>query len=362
MNKTSCIFILTILILFLVSCGNKKEIKQVPLEFTISEPSYTGDRANTIKTPVRMTDITQDAGIRFIHETGAFGQKWMPETVGSGGGFFDYNNDGLLDIFLVNSREWEGHSTGNLQTTSKLYRNLGNGTFHDESENAGINFPIYGMGAFFADFDADGDMDIYITALGENKLLRNDNGIFTDVTKQMKVTGNESNTNSIPAWSTGAVWIDFDRDGWLDLFVANYVRWSPETDIYITRDGKNKSYATPDVYKGETCRLYKNIEGRYFEDITQKAGVFNNEGKSLGVAVEDFNNDGWPDIIVSNDTQPNFLYLNNGDGTFTNNAVIAGIGYDENGRARAGMGIDVADIENNRASSAPSRPRSPAHE
>ena len=163
----------------------------------------------------------------------------------------------------------------------------------------------------------------------------------------MRVSGNDPNPGAIPAWSTGAAWVDVDRDGWLDLFVANYVKWTPETDIYVTRDGKNKSYATPDVYKGESCRLYKNIKGKYFEDITEKAGVFNNEAKSLGVAIEDFNNDGWPDIVVSNDTHPNLLYINNGDGTFTERANVAGIGYDEVGRARAGMGIDVADIGNN---------------
>jgi hypothetical protein len=132
----------------------------------------------------------------------------------------------------------------------------------------------------------------------------------------------------------------------LDLFVDNYVKWTPETDIFSTRDGKSKSYATPDIYEGESCRLYKNINGKYFEDITETAGVLDHNGKSLGVAMADFNNDNWPDLVVSNDTQPNFLYFNNGEGNFTNKAVVSGIGYDENGRARAGMGVDVADIAN----------------
>lgn len=350
MNLNYRFFTLPVFVLILLSCG-KKETKQEPLEFTREVPSYTGDRSSTIQAPIKMTDITQDAGIQFSHVTGAFGQKWMPETIGSGGGFFDYDNDGWLDIFLVNSKEWDGHPDsyrdGKRKATSKLYRNLGNGTFQDVSEKAGITFSIYGMGCYFADYDADGDMDIYITAVGDNLLLRNDHGKFTDVTKQSHVSGNDTRPDAIPAWSTGAAWIDVDRDGWLDLFVANYVKWTPQTDIYVTRDGKNKSYATPDVYKGESCRLYRNVKGKYFEDITEKAGVLNHEGKSLSVAVADFNDDNWPDIAISNDTQPNFLYINNGDGTFSNQAIVAGIGYDENGRARAGMGIDVADIGNN---------------
>ena len=340
------LFFFFILMAVAISC-NRKVTKQEAPEFTRDVPDYTQDRSDVIKAPIKMTDITKEAGIHFTHITGAFGEKWMPETVGSGGGFFDYNNDGLPDIFLVNSKEWDGHASGNGNATSKLYQNLGNGKFEDVSEKEGINFSIYGMGSYFADYDADGDMDIYLTAVGNNLLLRNDHGKFTDVTNQMRVSGNDPNPGAIPAWSTGAAWVDVDRDGWLDLFVANYVKWTPETDIYVTRDGKNKSYATPDVYKGESCRLYKNIKGKYFEDITEKAGVFNNEAKSLGVAIEDFNNDGWPDIVVSNDTHPNLLYINNGDGTFTERANVAGIGYDEVGRARAGMGIDVADIGNN---------------
>jgi len=338
-------FLAILLIIVLAGCGRKVQKKE-ELSFTKAIPDYTSDRSTNMQSPVQFTDITTEAGIQFTHITGAFGEKWMPETVGSGGGFFDFDNDGLTDIFLVNSKDWEGHSTGNFEATSKLYKNLGNGTFQDVSKQSGIDFSIYGMGSYFADFDADGDMDIYLTAVGNNMLLRNDKGKFTDVTQAMKVAGNNPEPGAIPAWSTGALWFDYDRDGWLDLFVANYVQWTPESDIFVTRDGTNKSYATPDVYTGESCRLYKNINGKYFEDVTEKAGVLNHEGKSLGVAMEDFNNDGWPDVVVSNDTQPNFLYMNNGDGTFTNHANGAGIGYDEKGRARAGMGIDVADIGN----------------
>ena len=323
-------------------CASEPEEVEQP-EFTRERPSFTGNRTGDTESAIQFTDITEAAGIDFVHETGAFGNKWMPETMGSGGGFLDYDSDGLIDIFLVNSTTWPGQSAKNPAPTSRLYRNLGNNTFEDVTSQSGLELSLYGMGVAFADFDADGDPDIYLTALGENRLLRNDNGSFTDVTQAMRVDGN---TGDQPAWSTGAAWVDVDRDGWLDLFVANYVQWTPETDIYVTRDGKTKSYATPEGYRGESSRLYRNLNGRGFEDITERAGVNNDEGKSLGVAIADFNSDGWADIVVSNDTQPNFLYMNQGDGTFVDLAISAGIGYDEIGRARAGMGIDVADIEN----------------
>ena len=335
----------TMLVFSFYAC-KKKETPQETLVFTNEEHDFTSEHASKKIDHIWFTDITEESGIDFQHTTGAFGEKWMPETVGSGGGFLDYDNDGLIDVFLVNSAPWKGHESDIEQASSKLYKNNGNNTLEDVTEKSGLNFSIYGMGASFADFDADGDMDIYITAVGNNKLLRNDNGFFTDVTNQMNVTGNDPHEGSLPAWSSSSAWIDVDRDGWLDLFVNNYVKWTPELDIYTTRDGKTKSYATPDVYEGESCRLYHNVQGKFFEDITEKAGVLNPEGKSLGVAVADFNNDLWPDLVISNDTQPNFLYINNGDGTFSNKAIAAGIAYDENGRARAGMGIDVADIGN----------------
>lgn len=293
---------------------------------------------------VDFTDITESAGIDFVHETGAFGNKWMPETMGSGGGFFDYDGDGWPDLFLVNSAEWPGHEQLLQPPTPRLYRNRGDGGFEDVTRATGLDFRIYGMGVAFADYDADGDVDVYLTTVGDNKLLRNEGGRFTDVTAEMRVAGNGPRAGDPPTWSTAAAWVDVDRDGWLDLFVCNYVRWTPETDLYTTMDGKTKSYATPQQYQGETCRLYRNVDGERFDDVTRRAGVFNPEGKSLGIAVADFNDDGWPDLVVANDTYPNFLYLNDGDGTFTDIGVRAGIAYDEFGRARAGMGVDVADI------------------
>ena len=337
------------LVLFLViclvfSCSQEKKIELPPPDY--AKPGYTNLGSNSITTSLRFTDITAASGIDFVHQNGAFGKKWMPETTGSGGGFLDYDQDGLPDLFIVNSSYWPGHAQSQTRPTPKLYRNLGKGKFEDVTEEARLDIVLYGMGCAFADYDSDGDTDIYLTAVGDNKLFRNDGGKFQDVTRAMKVAGNSDEPGRPSAWSTSAAWVDVDRDGWLDLFVCNYVIWTPETDLFTTLDGKTKSYATPQQYQGETCRLYRNLKGRGFENITEKAGVFNPEGKSLGVAIADFNEDGWPDIVVANDTQPNFLYMNKGDGTFTDMGLMAGIGYDEFGRARAGMGIDVADVSN----------------
>jgi len=346
MNIQNTIYVVLIVFTscFLACQNDKPKSEQKPPEYT--KPSYTITETNSSHIPIQFTDITKDAGIDFIHETGAFGKKWMPETMGSGGGFLDYDNDGLPDIFLVNSSEWPGHETNKKQHTPKLYRNLGNGKFRDVTIQAGLDFSIYGMGCAFADYDSDGDLDIYLTAVGDNKLLRNDKGKFTDVTATAGVFGNSENPNDPPAWSTSTAWVDVDRDGRIDLFVCNYVKWTPETDLFTTLDGTTKSYATPSQYQGETCRLYRNIDGHRFKDVTKSAGVLNAEGKSLGVAIADFNSDNWPDIFVANDTQANFLYQNNGAGTFTDIGIRAGVGIDEYARARAGMGVDIEDIRN----------------
>ena len=333
MKKKNILFLLSTL---LMACGGEEQPADQPT-FTRDRPSFTGDRSQAASSPIRLTDITRESGVDFVHFTGAFGEKWMPETIGSGGGFFDYDNDGDPDLLLVNSTSWPGYE-GEDTPTTQFYRNRGDGTFENHTSESGLGLSLYGMGAAFADYDADGDLDIYITALGPNKLLRNDGGRFVDVSDRSGVVS--------PGWSTGAAWLDYDRDGWMDLFVAHYVKWTPETDIYVTRDGKTKSYATPEGYEGETSRLYRNLGNGRFADVTEEAGLLNDEGKSLGVALADFNTDGWVDIVVSNDTQPNFLYINQQDGSFVNTAIQAGVGYDETGRARAGMGIDIADLRN----------------
>ena len=325
----------------LPACGSDRATTDDVLAYTA--PSYTGEGSETETTEIRLTEITQPAGIEFQHENGAVGNKWMPETMGSGVAFFDYDNDGWPDILLINGSSWT-ENNNEVEVTPKLYRNLGDGRFSDVTNETGLNISVYGMGVAAADYDGDRDIDIYITAVGDNLLLRNDAGRFVDVTGYAGVDGNPSSSRDYSSWSTAAAWVDYDRDGYLDLFTCNYVKWTAETDLHTTLDGVNKSYATPEQYEGDSCRLYKNVDGSRFSDYTARAGVENRDGKTLGVAVADINRDGWPDLIVANDTERNFLYVSNGDGTFTDKAVQAGVGYDEFGRARAGMGIDVADL------------------
>src|SRR5499427_1697862 len=286
---------------------------------------------------VRFTDISQSSGIHFIHHNGAFGGKYLPETLGPGCAFIDYDNDGYPDILFVNGQDWPGHRQA--ASTLKLYHNNRNGTFTDVTAASGLGVSTYGMGVAVGDYDNDGFDDIFVTALGQSRLFHNNgNGTFSDVTASAGLSG-------INEFSTGAAWVDYDRDGKLDLVVANYVQWTPETDLRCTLDGTHKSYCTPESYKGSSARLWHNLGNGKFEDVTIKAGLYDPTSKGLGVAVLDYNHDGWPDLLIANDTQPNKLYLNNRNGTFTENAVPAGIAFSEDGVARAGMGVDAADYD-----------------
>ena len=285
----------------------------------------------------RLTDVTSAAGIQFHHNSGAYGGKLLPETLGSGCAFLDYDADGWQDILLINGMDWPQHKRQ--RTTLRLYRNNRDGTFTDVTHRAGLDVEMYGMGVAVGDYNNDGFPDILVTCVGQNRLFRNSGkGTFTDVTAK-------SGLGNRLGFSTSALWFDYDRDGLLDLFVCNYVKWSAEHDVFCSLDGKHKSYCTPEAYRGETCWLFHNRGDGTFEDVTAESGIFDTSSKSLGVAMLDYDRDGWPDLLVANDTQPNKLYRNQRNGTFRDVAVEAGIAFSAEGKARAGMGVDAADFD-----------------
>jgi hypothetical protein len=297
-------------------------------------PSATPPRPSG---PIEYTDVTAQAGIRFKHNNGAFGKKYLPETMGSGVCFLDYDNDGWQDILLINSMDWPDHQSG--KSYPALYHNNQNGTFTDVTKQAGLAIKLYGQGCAVGDYDNDGNVDIYITAVGSNHLFRNlGHGKFADVTAKTGVAD--------PGFSSSALWFDYDNDGKLDLFVAHYIEWSIEADQYCSLDSKNKSYCTPQRYKGQSGTLFHNNGNGTFENVTRRAGLYDPTSKSLGVAMLDYDNDGWMDLFVTNDTEPNKLYHNNHNGTFTDVAIAAGVAYGDAGTVRAGMGTDAADYDN----------------
>jgi len=286
----------------------------------------------------QFADVTAQAGINFNHNSGAYGGKLLPETLGSGCAFLDYDADGWPDILLINSMDWPGHKRQ--RSTLKLYRNNRNGTFTDVTKAAGLDVELYGMGVAVADYDNDGFPDIFISCIGQSRLFHNTGkGVFTDVTQKSGLLNKQG-------FSTSALWFDYDRDGLLDLFVCNYVRWSADHDVFCSLDGKNKSYCTPEAYRGDTCWLLHNRGDGTFEDVTSTSGIFDTSSKSLGVAMLDFDQDGWPDLLVANDTQPNKLYRNLRNGKFKDVAVEMGLAFSNEGKARAGMGVDCADFDN----------------
>ena len=282
------------------------------------------------------SDVTSAAGIRFRHNSGAFGRKYLPETMGSGVAWLDVDGDGWQDVLFVQSMNWPGRPGP--KSLPALYRNNGNGTFTDMTARAGLAVELYGLGVSAADYDNDGDPDLYLTALGPNRLFRNaGGGRFEDVTARAGVGD--------PGFSASALWFDYDRDGRLDLFVSNYVEWSIEKDRHCSLDGKSKSYCTPELYKGQSPTLYRNRGDGTFENVTRKAGLESAANKMLGVALVDYDDDGLLDVFGANDTQPNRLYRNKGDGTFVDVAVTAGVAFNDAGVVRAGMGADAADYD-----------------
>ena len=285
----------------------------------------------------RLVDVTAASGLAFRHNNGGYGATLLPETLGAGCAFLDYDRDGWQDILLVNGMDWPGHKRR--RSTLRLYRNNRNGTFTDVTRPAGLDVELYGMGVAVGDYDNDGFPDLFITCVGQNRLFRNTGkGTFVDVTRTSGLAGRT-------AFSTSALWFDFDRDGLLDLFVCNYVKWSVEHDVFCSTDGKQKSYCTPEAYRGDTCWLFRNRGDGRFEDVTATSGIFDPSSKSLGVAMLDHDQDGWPDLFVANDTQPNKLYRNQRNGTFTDIAVKVGLAFSADGAARAGMGTDTGELD-----------------
>ena len=332
--------ILTVLCLAVLLGGCRQAATEMPQAQSTPEvataspsPSPTPPRPSGA---IEFTDVTAEAGIHFKHNSGAFGKKYLPETIGSGAAFLDYDNDGWQDILFVNSMDWPENKKHH--SYPALYHNNKDGTFTDVTAQAGLAVEMYGIGVAAADYDNDGNIDIYITCVGSNHLFRNlGNGKFVDVTKSAGLADS--------GFSTSAAWFDYDNDGKLDLFVGHYVDWTPQTDLFCTLDGKNKSYCTPQTYKGQSATLYHNRGNGTFENVTARAGLNDPAGKTLGVALLDYDDDGWMDLFVANDTQPNKLYRNNHNGTFTDNAVIAGVAFSEAGTVRAGMGVDAGDYD-----------------
>jgi hypothetical protein len=320
----------TVLVLFslafaasAVGCGRGRDVQAA------ATPS-TGAAA-----PIRFVDVTEAAGIRFTHTSGRSGRLLLPETMGSGCAFLDYDGDGNLDLFLVNAAPLPGSPVKG-PVFSALYRNRGDGTFEDVTVKAGLNRQQYANGVAVGDYDNDGHPDLFLSCLGPDVLFRNNgHGTFTDVTRKAGV--------SDPYYSTACAWFDYDRDGLLDLFVGNYCTWSPALNR-ICQGAFGEYMCPPEHYRGDPPRLYRNRGDGTFEDVTRKAGLYNSVGKALGVVVLDVDQDGWLDLVVANDLEPNLLFRNNGNGTFTEMGVEAGVAYSPAGKARAGMGIDSADV------------------
>lgn len=315
------------LLCFVVGCAAQPE----------AEPSPPTASENT--TGLHFTEVTQEAGLGdFVHETGAEGDMFFPESMGSGCGFIDYDGDGWIDILAAGGGTWPGSSKEAVPAIW-LYRNNGDGTFSLVTRAAGLEGRHgYSLGFAVADYDNDGDQDFYLTTVGENRLFRNEGGVFAEVARAAGVAGD-------PVWSSAPIFFDADRDGWLDLYVGNYVEWSPETDLFCTLDGETKDYCTPQTYTGLPGRFYRNNGDGTFTDRTEPAGFLVATGKALGVIELDVDHNGLPDLMVANDTDPNQLFVNQGDGTFAERGAVSGLAYDEKGKTRAGMGIDAGVVD-----------------
>jgi len=283
----------------------------------------------------QFTEISEEAGLgEFKHISGANGSWYLPETIGAGGIFFDYNNDDNVDIALVGGKTWDDQPHRGIW----LFKGDGQGGFTDVTEEMNLSkIHAYGMGLISGDVDRDGDQDLFLTALEKNVLLLNDGHQFSDQTI-------ESGLDGYSEWNVAAIFFDANRDGWLDLYVTGYVHWTPETDLFCSRDGTQKRYCTPELYTGTSGRFYLNQMDGTFVEHTQSSGLLNS-GKTLGAITIDINRDQWPDVVLANDTDPDLLFLNRRDGTFQEVGLSIGMALDSRGRARAGMGVDAGVVD-----------------
>jgi hypothetical protein len=325
------------------------------VEIAVAEPISLPERREmptAVVPTAQWTDITDSAGIHFVHNSGAAGEKLLPETMGGGCAFFDYDADGDQDLLLVNACAWPNNRVANTpDTTLALFQNDGTGKFTDVTKETGLDLAVYGMGAACGDYDADGYVDLFISCLGEDRLFHNEKGRFRDVTEQSGVGGDAK------AWSVSSGWFDYDNDGDLDLLVCHYVEWTREFDLaqeFRLLGGKERAYGGPQRFGGSFPSLFRNNGGGKFSDVSKEAGfhVLNPAtsvpmGKSLGLVFEDFDNDGFLDCVIANDTVQNFLFHNQGNGQFEEVGAMVGVAFDATGAARGAMGIDAAAFRNN---------------
>ncbi len=288
---------------------------------------------------IQFTEVTIEAGLGdFRHDNGADGKKYYAEQMGSGVGFIDYDGDGWLDVLLAGGGYWD-RLPYPWYKSLWMYRNQGNGTFIDMTDQVGLeDIFAYTLGVSAADYDNDGDQDLFITNLNENMLFENHAGVF-------KQRGIDSGLSSEDEWSSSALWIDANRDGWLDIYVGNYADWTPMTDKFCPEGGTEKLYCIPADYEGQASRYYESMGDGSFTERTHSAGLHHSLGKALGVAEWDFNQDRWPDFVVANDGEGDLFFLNNGDGSFSERGVQSGLAFSEHGEARAGMGIDIGVVD-----------------
>lgn len=331
--------------------ANRTEpVVEVVLE---KDPGAIENLQPTIETlpDVSFKDITVEAGVDFVHTNGARGDKLLPETMGSGAAFFDYDGDGDQDLLLINSTHWPGAEYSGPLPTMALYRNDGPGAFSNVTIGSGLDVTAYGMGVAVGDYDNDGNVDLFITAVGSNHLYHNLGGYFQDVTAQAGVAGGETQ------WGSSASFFDYDNDGDLDLLVGNYVHWSKEIDFNLdfTLNGTDRAYGPPTNYRGEYPTLYRNNGDGTFTDVSAEAGMqIDNPAnglpvaKALAILPVDIDGDGFIDLVVANDTVPNFLFRNNTDGTFQEIGARGGVAFDSAGKATGAMGIDAGHYRNDR--------------